>query len=148
MNFKYFNVSRSTTTDQLKVQKRELSKQHHPDKKNGREQVMKMINEEFDIASKLIEIREKRYKQISIIEEKALEGLRFVKPQIEPQLKKASKHALVHIVETVAPTLFKHSLLQAVEKLSPTIDKADIIVITQNIFRLAKHIVKPQSRKL
>ncbi|MFK5855479.1 MAG: hypothetical protein QM503_05060 [Bacteroidota bacterium] len=147
MNFNYFNVSKSTTTDQLKAQKRELSKQHHPDKENGSEQVMKMINEEFDIASKLIKVRERRYMQLSVIEERTLEGLRFIKPQIEPRLKNASKQTLAHIVETVAPIRFKYSLLQGLEKLSPIIDKADIVLITQNIFSLAKHIVKPQSRK-
>ena len=147
MNFNYFNMSRSTTIDKLKVQKRELSKLHHPDKESGDEETMRLINEEFDIASKLLTIREKRYKQLIDIEQKAMAGLVFLQPKIEPEIKKVTKETLISIVGSIAPSRFKNSWLKGLEKLSPLIDNADIIKITQNAFGLAKHIVKPQSPK-
>lgn len=144
MNFTFFKLSKSTTKEQLNLQKRELSLQYHPDKEGGSEQTMTSINQEFDLAFKLIEIRERRFKQLCNIEEKTMVGLSFVKPQLEPEIKKLTKQALSDIVETIVPERFKPVLLKGLDKLTSIIDKADIIIIAQNAFGLAKHIIKPK----
>ncbi len=144
MNFTFFKVSRLTTKEQLNLQKRRLSLQYHPDKEGGSEELMTSINQEFDLALKLIEIRERRYDQLCNIEEKAMAGLSLIKPEIEPKIKTATKQALNVIVGKIVPERFKPTLLKGLNQLSPIIDKADILEVAKSAFGLAKQIVKPK----
>ena len=140
MTYVYFKTTRLTTLEDLKFQKRELSKIHHPDK-GGSDEVMSQILNEYELARKLIEIREKRFQRLVSIESKALAGITFFKPQFEPDLKMAAKAALVGVADFVPP-IIKETWLKGVKKLSPYIDRADSEIIAKKLFAIGKHLLK------
>jgi len=140
MNCIYFKITRLTTLEDLKYQKRELSKLHHPDK-GGSDEAMSQILNEYELARELIETREKRFQKLVSIESKALAGITFLKPQFEPELKVATKAALIGMADFVPPRI-KETWLKGVKKLSPYIDRADSEIIAKKLFAIGKHLLK------
>jgi len=139
MEFKYFKIVRETTVEDVKSQKRDLSKQYHPDIESGNESAMKSVNEEFLLALEIVKRRNKRFKQISELERKALLGLELLNPQIESEIKKVTKDVLIKITNSIASERLKGPLLYGIRKLSPLIDKVDFRILTRNAFELLKH---------
>jgi len=142
MEFKYFKISNGTTFEDLKSQKRELSKQYHPDKVSGNESTMKIVNEEFLFALEMIKRRHKRFKQINELERKALLGIEFLQPEIETKLKNAAKDILTKLAISSAPRRFKRPIMYGLKKLSPIIDNLDLIDATQKAFKIIKPKIK------
>lgn len=134
MKYKYFNIQKNTTEQDLKAQFRDLSKKHHPDREGGSEATFtEMMREYEDI------LKKRSRKNFSQVRSKIFNDLADFYKNIEPELREY-KPEFLQIHEAI------HQLgLKSVDSLMSKLPHSPLNPIFK---KMARQYVKYQSRKL
>ncbi len=142
MKMKYFPNYRKLSPETTKEIYREYSKKYHPDKDGGNSAIMSEINTEYDLVKKYYQKRVERQKLLSElitkIEQKTIEGINAVKPDLEPELKKIAKEKASDLIEKKIPGKYTGIAKIILTKI---ISDADLTKITRAGFNEMKNLL-------